>query len=436
MGSVALAAWRRRALRAAVLRWAGYGFALVLFVVIVVLRGGPSTGDAFAVTQPTTQLAAGNLHAAAAAQSEYQPPGYALLAAPFVAAFGAVDGSPTWCDAGVPAADRALVPQCAPGRLAAERWYRSQALLGILAWVVLVAGCVTLVRASRPARPAQPAQLGPEGPAGPMVALGLAVLPFASDALVQSFHPQDLVSVGLLAAAVAQALRRRWLLAGVLLGVAFTCKQFALLPLVALVVAVPGWRQRLKLLAPAVLVVSACLLPFLVADRSVTLGVLEAVNGGGAGHMNSGTVVGLAPLSASAKLFVARVGALVLAVCVSAWVRRRRRDAPLAPVPLIGLVAACLAARLVFEVLFYGYYLLAVGAALFVLDVASKRPPIVSIAWVAATAVVVGNLAHLPLTLSAAMWLVASVAAMVVGVQAAVPRPGVALPSPAAFSSL
>ena len=55
----------------------------------------------------------------------------------------------------------------------------------------------------------------------------------------------------------------------------------------------------------------------------------------------------------------------------------------LAPVPLIGLVLAGLASRLVFEVWIYGYYLLAVGAVLFVLDVACRRLPIRSIAWIA-----------------------------------------------------
>ena len=50
---------------------------------------------------------------------------------------------------------------------------------------------------------------------------------------------------------LAEALRRRWVATGVLFGVAFLCKQFALLPLVAVLVAVPGWRARARVAVPA-----------------------------------------------------------------------------------------------------------------------------------------------------------------------------------------
>ena len=211
-----------------------YLAALGVFVGIVGLRGGPSVGDAYGVTKPATALANGDLGAAAHDAVLPQPPGYALLTSPFVLALRPLIGSPTWCDAQVPAVTRVFSPWCAPAQLATHRWYRSQAVLGLVAWLVLVVGSVGLLRAAGAGG----------GLAEALLVMLLAAIPAASDAVVETFHPQDLVCVGLGAAAIAQALRRRWVATGVLFGVAFLCKQFALLPLVAVVVAVPGWRDE------------------------------------------------------------------------------------------------------------------------------------------------------------------------------------------------
>ena len=390
------------------LRWFLYFLGAAFFVVVVLVRGGPSTGDAYAVVNPTTELSHGDLGAAAAAQTQYQPPGYSVLASPFVATFRPLIGPSTWCDDHVPALERALEPQCAPNRIAGQRWYRSQALLGILAWMVLAAGCADLLRA---------AGLG-HGFAPPLTVMALALLPAASATLVQTFHPQDLVCVGLLCMAMGQALRRRWVLTGVLFALALTCKQFAVLALIPVLAAAPTWRERVRVLVPAGVVFAAVMAPFYVVNHTATLTVLEAVSTGGGSKISAGTIVGLAPLSESSKLVLARLGAMALALLISMGARRALHKDLLSPVPLIGLALAGLASRLVFEVWIYGYYLLAVGAVLFVLDVACRRPPIRSIAWIAVTTAVVENLTHIPQSAAAVMWLVASFTAIGIGAAA------------------
>ncbi len=388
-----------------------YLAALGVFVGIVGLRGGPSVGDAYGVTKPATALANGDLGAAAHDAVLPQPPGYALLTSPLVLALRPLIGSPTWCDAQVPAVTRVFLPWCAPAQLATHRWYRSQAVLGLVAWLVLVAGSVGLLRAAGAGG----------GLAEALLVMLLAAIPAASDAVVETFHPQDLVCVGLGAAAIAQALRRRWVATGVLFGVAFLCKQFALLPLVAVVVAVPGWRERARVACPALVVVACGIIPFAAVDPSGTWSTLSAVSSGGVVKLSTGTVVGMTNLSESTKLLIARDGPVVLALVMALWARWRIGGRLLSPVPLIGLTTACLAGRLVAEVWFASYYLLAVSVGLLVLDFASRRLPVRSFLWIAVTGALVEQSGGLPTThLAAFAAFAASVAAVGIGLRAVV----------------
>lgn len=386
-----------------------YVAALGAFVGIVTVRGGPSVGDAYGVTKPATALADGDLTAAAHASVLPQPPGYALLTSPFVLAFRPLIGSPTWCDARVPPVTRLLLPWCAPGQLSTHRWYRSQAVLGILAWVVLAFGCIRLLRVAGAGG----------GPAELLLVMVLAAIPAASAGIVETFHPQDLVSVGLGCAGLAEALRRRWVATGLLFGIAFLCKQFALLPLVAVLAAVPGWRERLRIVIPALTVVGCGILPFAVADPAGTWSTLGAVNAGGVVKITTGTVLGLADLSEKTKLVIARDGPVVLALAMSLWARWRARGRLLSPVALIGLATACLAGRLVAEVWFSSYYLLAVSATLLVLDFAARRPPVASFLWIGLTGVLVEQSGGLPTTpLAAVLAFCAALAAVAAGLRA------------------
>ena len=282
--------------------------------------------------------------------------------------------------------------------------------------MVLVFGCVSLLRVSGAGG----------GWSEALLVVVLAAIPGAGDGIIETFHPQDLVCVGLGCAGLAQALRRRWVAAGVLFGVAFLCKQFALLPLVAVMVAVPGWRPRSRVGLAAVAVVGCGLIPFLAVDPSGTWSTLSAVNVGVV-KLSTGTVLGMTNLDESTKLLLARDGPVVLALAMSLWARWRVGGRLLSPVPLIGLATACLAGRLVAEVWFASYYLLAVSAGLLLLDLASRRLPVASFLWIAVTGALVEQAGGLPTThFDAWAAFAASVAALVIGLRAV---PGAAFPS-------
>jgi hypothetical protein len=382
-----------------------YVLALAGFVGAVVVRGGPSLGDAYGVTKPAAALAHGDLHAAAHLSVLPQPPGYAELSTPFVAAFAPWVGKATWCDARIPALLTKLIGLCAASQLPSTRWYESQALLAVVAWVVLVAGATALLRAAGAGRSV----------AEMVLVLALAALPAAQDGVVETFHPQDLVCVGLSAAALACALRRRWLGCGVLFGVAFLCKQFALLPLIATLVVAPTWRDRLRVAVAAAVVVGAGVAPFFAVDPSGTWSILGAVNTGGVVKVTTGTVLGLTGLTEETKLVIARDGPVVLAFVMALWARRRAGPALLTPVCFIGLATACLGARLVCEVGFASYYLLATSAALLALDLAARRVPVVSFAWIAGTSVIVEQAGGFT-TSTLAAWIAFAASLVAVGV--------------------
>jgi len=78
---------------------------------------------------------------------------------------------------------------------------------------------------------------------------------------------------------------------------------------------------------------------------------------------------------------------------------------------------------------FASYYLLAVSVGLVLLDLAAKRLPVLSFAWIALTGVMVEQAGGLPTTeLAALLAFVAAVGAVVIGLRA-VPARGGALPA-------
>ena len=242
-------------------------------------------GDTVPLTGVTSALARGDLRAAASAPSLPNPPGYPLLAAPFVAALPSAVGSPSWCtpsgrvrpdakgrsgSAGGPAGpaecglhgtDPALPP-----------WYRAQGVLGMASWPVLAVGALAVLGAARVYSLARQARL----------LVSLAYRPATGGAIVQLYHPRYVVSLGLSLAGPALVLRRRWLFAGVLFGVAVLTKQIAVLLLLPAPVAAPDRRARRRLVTPAAVVFAVDLLPLLAIDPRATLENLSGFGGGGA----------------------------------------------------------------------------------------------------------------------------------------------------------
>ena len=404
-----------------------YAATCAAFVIIMIVRGGPNPAetDAHAVTLPTTAISHGDLGAAQRQTLVPNPPGYPIVTAPLVVAFRPWIGAPRWCDSKAippillgPGAHffLSVLDPCNAPRSAhlahLPPWYRSQAILVILGWLVLLTGGVALLRATGGGR-----TVG-EG----LYVVALVALPATTDTVAQSFHPQDLMCMGFACGGIAQLLRRRWLAAGTLLGVAFLCKQFALLPLLAALAAAPGWRARARVGMPFVGVVTAGILPFFLADGVDTVHALSGVYVAGVGIIKTPTMLGLMPVLEQTKLEMARDLPILMAVGLVLWAWWRARDRLLAPVPLLGLTLACLAVRLVFEVSILNYYFLAVGVLLLSLDFARKTPPWRSIGWIVATRYGLTWLASVaPPPLIASAFLIAALLPVTLGL-AMVPR--------------
>ncbi|HWD55077.1 MAG TPA: glycosyltransferase 87 family protein [Acidimicrobiales bacterium] len=366
------------------------------FVGIVVARQGPPAGgDTAPLTAVTSALADGHLHAAAADDGLPNPPGYALLVAPLVAAFPTWVGAPAWCtqpgradglraqtqyahdpafgtdvgECGSPRrlADGDLAPSLPP-------WYRAQGVLGIVGWIVLAAGGLVLLRAGGADTPARMAAL---------VVL-LAFLPAASSAVVQLFHPQDMLSLGLALLALAQVLRQRFVAAGLLFGAALLTKQYAVLLLLPALAVAPDGRTRLRLAGAALVLFVAGLAPFFASAPRATIENLSGFSAGGA--VSGATVLSLAGWSTTVVSAVARDVPVVFALGVCLWAYARRGAWLQRPEALLALGLACVGSRLVFESVIFPYYLLATSVVFFLLDLVAQRSPHRSLAWSAGAA--------------------------------------------------
>jgi hypothetical protein len=363
--------------------------------IIIVRQGPPSGGDTAPLTAVTSALADGHLGVAANNDGLPNPPGYALLAAPLVAAWPSWIGAPAWCTQPGRAADvhsqagyvrdpsfGTDVGECgSPRRLSSgalgpslSPWYRSQGLLGVLSWLVLAAGGLALLRAADADNPARIAAL---------VAL-LAFLPAASSAIVQLFHPQDMVSLGFALLAMAQVLRRRLVLGGLLFGAAVVTKQYAVLLLLPGLVVVDDARARAKVAIAALVLAVAVLVPFFVVAPRATLENLSGFSAGGA--VSGATVLALAGWSTTVVSAIARDTPVLFAGAVCLWAYRRRGPWLQRPEALLALGLACVGSRLVFESVIFPYYLLATSVIFFMLDLVAKRSPHRSLAWCAAAA--------------------------------------------------
>ena len=250
--------------------------------------------------------------------------------------------------------------------------------LGYAAWFGLLAGFVALLRAGGRGRTRWEA----------FGALFLAVVPIVWMPLLYEYHPQDFIALGLGLAGTACAIRGRWLWAGVLLGLAITSQQFAVLFLVPLVVVAP-MRDRLKVLAASAAAVVIVSVPFLVASsgraiHAVVVGTGDSTTGGGTvlsrllSHPSGIVTAKTTPLVVTSRLMP-----LIVALVLAWWAHRRLGPGAMEPIPLVSLVAASLGTRLVFEEGLYGYKFLCLAVLLLVLDIFGGRLRGQLLAWLA-----------------------------------------------------
>ncbi len=166
--------------------------------------------------------------------------------------------------------------------------------------------------------------------------------------------------MGLILAALAAAIRSRWLVAGMCIGLACCAKQYSLLAAVPLLVAAPR---------PRALAISARR-RWRRGGRAHPLGIamgkgmVDATLGVYATPKGSPTFVGRLHLHGVALVAVSAGLPLGLAGAAAAWARSRLKSALYQPQPLVALVAVSLALRLVFEVNLFSYYFMATAVAL------------------------------------------------------------------------
>jgi hypothetical protein len=95
--------------------------------------------------------------------------------------------------------------------------------------------------------------------------------------------------------------------------------------------------------------------------------------GSGFSPARGGTVLWELHLTGAAAFTIERLAPIVLAAALAWWARRRLGDDALEPLPLVSLLAAALALRLVFEVSLWPYYFMAASVLLVLLEVIQGR---------------------------------------------------------------
>ena len=356
----------------------GWLAASAVFFAVVRFLGGISEGDAAESAYSTWAVAHGHLACAFPPGTAYRFPTIArpvtfvaplwpLVSGAFAALAGIGHNVPFPSQA-------ALGPHCSTALVAMYKWsIKSGAVpatvrLGYLSWFVLMAGVVAILRATGRGR------RGWE----PLTLVLLALVPSAFMPLTQLFHPQDLVAMGLVLGGLACVRRDWWIWAGILLGLAVTSQQFALLVAAPLGVLAPT-NRRVRFAGSTIGAAAFVIVPLIAvtsgrALRSVLLGSGNTASFGGTVlremHVNGGLLV---PLS--------RILPIVVSMGLARWAVRRLGSSVLEPIPLLSVIATSLSLRLVFEQNLFGYYFMALAVTLTLADIVGGRIRGKLVAW-------------------------------------------------------
>jgi hypothetical protein len=247
--------------------------------------------------------------------------------------------------------------------------------IGYIAWFALLTGVVAVLRSSG------------RGRTGWEVAsvLLVALTPIVWMPVLDQYHPQDLVALGLILVSVACFMNDRWIWAGLCIGLASTSQQFALLALIALFFVAPG-HARWRLVAAS----AGCAAIVSLSMVAVTAGQAWDAIAIGSGDFKSlgGTVVWELGLHGAHLVIVSRILPLAAAAALSWWLVRRIGSRALDPLLLLSLVGTCLTFRLVFEENLYGYYFLPLVVFLILMDVVRGQLRGQLLAWAALVSVI------------------------------------------------
>jgi hypothetical protein len=346
--------------------------------------GGPNQGDANLSMYTTWLLAHGDLACAYPAglssvndyvSSVLTSPLYPLIAAALVVILriGAAVPFPATSTMGHGCSHAATVLANWAGRSGAREptlW------IGVATWIALVLVLCWY--------------LSSDGPITRFRAIGLAVSTLgapAYQALIIYFHPQDLLAVALIVAALGSARRERWLLAGVLIGLGLLAQQFVILAAIPVLITCP--RPRLpRFCAGAVLGLvpigvsllaltsGSALFPIILGSDRVDPGVGLPVTSSG------GSVLWELHLHGLIAFLTIRGLPIVSSTVASIWARRRW-DLTSRPDSLVALVGLSLSFRLVFEQNIFSYYFTAVFVLLVLVAATMKSRVSLVVLWIA-----------------------------------------------------
>jgi hypothetical protein len=349
-----------------------------LFVIIVQLLGGIAPGDSAESVYSTWSIAHLNMACAypPASHFHFSPDALPFVSvAPLYPFLSAVASATLRIGHSVAfPTTAAMGAHCSNASVAIYRWsISSHALnptlkIAYLGWMVLMASVVVLLRTSGRGR---------NGWEAATLSL-LAIAPPVYMCVATYFHPQDLVAMGCILFAVSCAIRGRWLWAGVLLGLAFTSQQFALLAIALMIVIVPG-NRRLSLFVGTVLSIGIVDGPFilLTSGRALKTALFGSsrltVFGANHFHATGGTVLFATHLHGAALFLVARVLPVLCALAIALWVARRLGPRVTEIETLLSLLATALCMRLVFEENLFGYYFMALAVSLLCIEALRGR---------------------------------------------------------------
>lgn len=355
------------------------------FLGLTTLYGGPSTADMGESVFSTWSLAHGDLTC-------FYPPRAPALTAPL---YPLLSGAGAWLlrighAVPFPSVSQ-LGANCARAVSRLNQWSLTANAtlptlrLAYIVWPFLLAGLILVIRASGRGR------TGWE----PLLLFAVTATPCVIMCITDDFHPEDLLSMGLLLMGVAAFLKKKWTWAGVLLALAACAQQFALLVALPLIAIAPS-RARMRLAITALLVSAFIDVPLMVANsgRAVRAILLGSSLAGNYVRSLGGTVLWETNLRGPLLFVISRVLPIVGVTVLAWWSSRRLGTRLLQPSPLMSLLATTLTVRLIFEENLFGYYFMAVAVSLIVLDVITGRFRGSTLVWIAIDA-----LAFIPFTL-------------------------------------
>jgi hypothetical protein len=351
----------------------GWCLATSAFMGLVAVLGGFSGYDTFESVFSTWAIAHGRLECAFPHGFRVTAPLYPLLSGAVAAAVRAGHTLP------FPPRD-AMGPNCDRAFLVINTWSEQARVvtatvkIAFVSWFALMAGVIALIRTTRRGRTGwEPAAL-----------VLVACLPPVWTCVQSTFHPEDLLAIGLALAAVACARRGSWAAAGVLMGLAFLSQQFTILVAVPLLVVAPGPR-RVPFGAGALITMAAVSIPLITASAGSAGSEGSAAHaillGTGSTGGIGGTVLWKLGLHGLSLLVLSRLTPVAVAAAIAWWAARRLGPRALEPVALISLIALSLGLRLAFEQQLFEYYYMALSVSLLLLEVARGRFRGLLVAW-------------------------------------------------------